>query len=72
MASTIRARCRKGLELAAELDEWARQRGRIEDERRESKRRQLNAIRGRNGTAPPSDETGLRGPLHAHHSLGTK
>jgi hypothetical protein len=55
MASTIRARCRKGLELAAELDEWARQRARIEDERRESKRRQLNAIRGRSGTAPPSD-----------------
>jgi hypothetical protein len=57
MATTIRARCRKGLELAAELDDWARQRARIEDERREFKRHQLNAIRRRGVTAPntPND-----------------
>ena len=47
MATTIRARCRKGLELATELEEWARQRARLEDERREMKRRQLNAVRWR-------------------------
>jgi hypothetical protein len=45
MAATIRARCRKGEELAAELEQWARQRARLEDERRELKRRQLNAVR---------------------------
>ena len=45
MATTIRARCRKGLELADELDEWACQRARTEEKQRESKRRQLNAMR---------------------------
>jgi hypothetical protein len=55
MATAIRARCRKGLELAAELDEWSRQRARIEDELRELRRRQLNAIRARRLTNLPSD-----------------
>jgi hypothetical protein len=55
MAATIRARCSKGMALAAELDEWGRQRARIEDKRRELKRRQLNAFRGRSVAAQPSD-----------------
>jgi hypothetical protein len=55
MATTIRARCRKGLELAEELEEWARQRARIQDERRELKRRQLSAIRRRSVRALPYD-----------------
>jgi len=42
MAKSIRLRCSAGNELAAELEQWAKDRERIEAERREATRTHLN------------------------------